>query len=100
MKTRVSLVNKCLAIFGAAIVLIIAGTLSVPWQRSSALVQDYQLEVARQLADLWLNSMFESDGFEDEGVRIDLVWVDEVGNGDSFIERAKEYFLNEDKFLN
>ena len=45
MKTRVSLVNKCLAIFGAAIVLIIAATLSVPWQRSSALVQDYQLEV-------------------------------------------------------
>ena len=96
MKTRVSLVNKCLAIFGAAIVLIIAGTLSVPWQRSSALVQDYQLEVARQLADLWLNSMFESDGFEDEGVRIDLVWVDEIGNGDSFVERAKEFFLNED----
>ena len=100
MSSRVSLVNKCLAIFGAAIVLIISSTLAVPWLRSSALVQDYQLEVARQLADLWINSMFELDGFEDEDVRISLVWVDSIGTGSSFVERARDWFLNEETLVN
>ncbi len=99
MRSRVSLANKCLAIFGSAIVIIIASTLAVPWMRSGDLVQNYQLEVARQLADLWINSMFESGGFEDEDVSIHFVLVSEIGSSEeSFDVRARSVFLqNEDQ---
>ncbi len=94
MGTRLSLANKCLAIFGCAIVLIIASTLAVPWVRSSSLVQEYQLEVAQQLAQLWINSKVESRDFEDEDVIIQLVYLDEINNGNStFEERARSEFL-------
>ncbi|MEE2912485.1 MAG: HAMP domain-containing sensor histidine kinase [Planctomycetota bacterium] len=67
--------------------------------RSDDLVQDYQLEVARQLSDLWINSMFESDRFEDEDVSIHFVLVSEVGSSrESFDERARAVFLNQDGF--
>ncbi len=90
MGSRLSLANKCLAIFGCAIVVIIASTLAVPWARTSALVQDYQLEVAGQLADLWLDSKVTSKGFEDDDVTIQLIKIDEIISGkNTFIDRAK-----------
>ena len=96
MGTRVSLANKCLAIFGCAIVVIIASTLAVPWARSSALVQDYQLEVSEQLADLWLQSKVVAEGFEDDDVAIQLVYLENIGIGDdSFLKRARNVFLQE-----
>ena len=100
MGSRVSLANKCLAIFGAAIVIIIASTLAVPWVRSSTVVQEYQLEVARQLADLWVDSLFETEGFEDEDVTITLSWVNQIGGGNSFVERARDYFSDQDTHSN
>ncbi|MBC8309613.1 MAG: HAMP domain-containing histidine kinase [Phycisphaerales bacterium] len=94
MRSRLSLANKCLAIFGCAIVVIIASTLAVPWARTSALVQEYQLEVAGQLADLWINSKVESKGFEDEDVIIQLIKLHEIGSGNqTFIERARNKLL-------
>ena len=97
MRSRVSLANKCLAIFGFAIVIIIASTLSVPWMRSDDLVQDYQLEVARQLADLWeTNHKIDSGGFEYEEVRIRYVLLNEIrDSGDTFDERAKSIFFSQ-----
>jgi two-component system sensor histidine kinase BarA len=56
MSRGISLANKCLMLFGCAVVVILIGALSVPWLRTSALVQDYQLEVSRQLADAWLQA--------------------------------------------
>jgi signal transduction histidine kinase len=96
MGARVSLANKCLAIFGSAIVIIIASTLAVPWMRSVNLVQDYQLEVARQLADLWINS--ELTGvFAHEDVNIRLVPIhNKGGSDDTFDERAISFFLNQE----
>lgn len=96
MRSRVSLANKCLAIFGCAIVIIIASTLSVPWMRSDDLVQDYQLEVARQLADLWeTNHKIDSGAFDYEDVRIRYVLLNEIGDSvDTFDERAKSVFLH------
>lgn len=89
MGSRVSLANKCLAIFGTANVIIIACLLAVPWMNSSAVVQDYQLEVARQLSDLWINSKVESEAFEDEDVNIHLVRINEINhNEDEFVDRA------------
>ena len=96
MRSRVSLANKCLAIFGCAIVIIIASTLAVPWMRSDDLVQNYQLEVARQLADLWIKSDLTA-GFTHEDVSIRLVLLNETGGGDdTFDERAGSFFTNQE----
>jgi two-component system, NarL family, sensor histidine kinase BarA len=49
----ISLANKCLLLFGGAIVLIVLMALSVPWIRMYSLVDDGQLEVSRQLVSAW-----------------------------------------------
>ncbi|MEC9234485.1 MAG: HAMP domain-containing sensor histidine kinase [Planctomycetota bacterium] len=51
MATGLSLANKCQLLFGAAIVVLLAGVLAVPWFRSSELVANAQLEIARRTAD-------------------------------------------------
>ena len=48
-----SLANKCLLLFGGALVLIVLSALSVPWLRMNALVDEGQLELSRQLVDAW-----------------------------------------------
>lgn len=50
----ISLANKCLLLFGGAIVLIVLTALSVPWLRMNALVDDGQLALSRQMADTWI----------------------------------------------
>jgi len=96
MGSRVSLANKCIAIFGTANVIIIACLLAVPWMNSAAVVQEYQLEVARQLADLWFDSKIETDVFEDEDVKIQLLMIHEVDhNEDGFVDRALASFRSQ-----
>jgi signal transduction histidine kinase len=96
MGSRVSLANKCIAIFGTANVIIIACLLAVPWMNSAAVVQEYQLEVARQLADLWFDSKIETDVFEDEDVKIQLLMIHEVDhNKDGFVDRALASFRSQ-----
>lgn len=95
MGSRVSLANKCLAIFGCAIVVIIASTLAVPWVRSSALVHDYQIEVSQQLTDLWLIGEGAFDG-EDTGVTIRRLELTEIAIGDNtFAQRARNVFVQD-----
>ena len=97
MSSHLSLANKCLVIFGCAIVVIIASTLAVPWARTSALVQEYQIEVSQQLADLWMQSKVDTEGFDDEDVTIRLIYLHAIGGGDaSFIERARNNILKAD----
>ncbi|MEX2219275.1 MAG: HAMP domain-containing sensor histidine kinase [Phycisphaerales bacterium] len=48
-----SLANKCLLLFGGAVVLIVLAALSVPWLRMNALVDQGQLELSRHLVDAW-----------------------------------------------
>jgi signal transduction histidine kinase len=94
MRSRVSLANKCLAIFGCAIVIIIASILAVPWARSSSLVHDYQIEVSGQLADLWMQPKIATKGIADDDVTTQLVKLDDIGIGDnSFLERARNKIL-------
>ncbi|MBK7404683.1 MAG: HAMP domain-containing histidine kinase [Phycisphaerales bacterium] len=50
---RVSLADKCLILFGGAVVLIVLVALSVPWLRMGALVDGGQLELSRNLAKVW-----------------------------------------------
>lgn len=50
---RVSLADKCVILFGGAVVLIVLVALSVPWIRMGALVDAGQLELHRTLARAW-----------------------------------------------
>ena len=56
MASGLSLANKCQLLFGAAIVLLLAGVLAVPWFRSSSLVESAQGEIARKMADTQADS--------------------------------------------
>ncbi len=49
----ISLANKCLLLFGAAVVLIIVAALAVPWIRMNAIVDEAQRDLSRQLVDVW-----------------------------------------------
>ena len=59
MVPGISLANKCQLLFGFAVVMILAAALSVPWIGTRLLVRDYQIEVARQIADAWLADRIE-----------------------------------------
>src|SRR5690606_14137331 len=49
----ISLANKCLLLFGAAVVLIIVAALTVPWMRMNAIVEEDQREISRRLVEWW-----------------------------------------------
>jgi signal transduction histidine kinase len=49
----ISLANKCLLLFGAAVVFIIAAALFVSWLRMSAIVDESQRELSRELVESW-----------------------------------------------
>ncbi len=53
MWRRLSLANKCLLLFGAAVILIIVAALSVPWLRMNSIVDEGQYEASRQLVFEW-----------------------------------------------
>jgi len=96
MVPGISLANKCQLLFGFAVVVILAAALSVPWFRTRLLVHDYQVEVARQIADAWLADRIElgrlgapgvaghefgelSGASDDEPIlRLAFVWADRV----------------------
>jgi two-component system sensor histidine kinase BarA len=50
-----SLANKCLLLFGAALVFIVAAALSIPALRLWRLVDDSQIRVSRDLVELWID---------------------------------------------
>jgi signal transduction histidine kinase len=49
----ISLANKCLLLFGLAVVLIILAALTVPWLRMNAIVDEAQRDLSRQLVTVW-----------------------------------------------
>lgn len=51
---RISLADKCLLLFGGAVVLIVAFALFLPGIRMNKLVDEGQHEVSRQLMDAWV----------------------------------------------
>ncbi len=53
MLGRLSLATKCLLLFGAATVLIISSALAVPWFKMNSMVDETELEVARQVLSTW-----------------------------------------------
>jgi len=50
---RISLADKCLLLFGGAVLLIVGVALVLPWLRMNRLVEEGQLEVSRSLVGAW-----------------------------------------------
>lgn len=49
----ISLANKCLLLFGGAVVLIVIAALTIPFLRMGTLVDEGQLDTSRQLMGVW-----------------------------------------------
>ena len=101
MGSRLSLANKCLAIFGAVILIIIVVMLSIPWTRTTTLIHNYQEELhnyqeelASQLADEWLLAgEFGLSEEDDASLDIRLLFVEDIeDSADHFESRAKKIF--------
>lgn len=96
---RVSLANKCLIVFGCANAAILALALAVPWFRTYTVVREYQLEVASQLTDAWLEARFThtselpDDSMPQTFTGLDIVFVPVDGiNPSPFITAATAAF--------
>ena len=93
--TRISLANKSRLWFGSAVVLLVAGALSVPWLRTSTLVNQSQLEVSRQLADTWFENGFSLGRSEGLAIPMRVVQVAQVvpeSESDRLLVKAIEHF--------
>ncbi len=64
-----SLSNKCQLLFGVAVAFILFGALAVPWVRDHAMITDSQIEVARQLADAWLDDHIQLGTLQEWGLK-------------------------------
>jgi two-component system sensor histidine kinase BarA len=88
---RLSLANKCQLIFSAAVLVILAAALSVPWIRTQRLVAESQLEVSRQLAETWIENGFDLGRSEGSEIPMRVIRLDGLRDdleGDPFVERA------------
>ncbi len=111
MVSGISLANKCQLLFGFAVLLIVAGALSVPWIWTQQLVRESQADVARQFAGAWLEGEMFLGSVWYEGLPRDLsellaedddqtMWltfvrvreIDAEGEADPFIRAALDRF--------
>ncbi len=117
MLRRLSLANKCLFLFGGAIVAILLAALTAPYFRMSALVDDGQLEISRQMVSMWekLDDRFQTDpslqgGFgptpgdptEYAGVnarRLSVEQADGLAKNDPFLRSALDRFRSDPERL-
>ena len=98
----ISLANKCLLLFGGAVVLIVVAALAAPWIRMNSLVDEGQLELSRQLVHVWEQLQAEEGGpaatgepVEHAGVvarRMTLDAANALGEQDKFIRKALRVF--------
>lgn len=107
MAAGISLANKIQLVFGCAVVAILIGVLAVPWNRTGALVRDFQLEEARRIADAWLSDRIdlglfsESGGASDEAgaslLRLTYVLAARIDPDDpgSFVAQAMRAFRDD-----
>src|SRR3954470_1878750 len=102
----ISLANKCLLMFGGAVVLIVLLALSVPWFRMNSLVDEGQLEVSRQLVDTWARLDADepqdrpgrTEGVEHAGIRAVRLTLEEADAKSSdlpFVGRAVKLFRSD-----
>ncbi len=117
MLRRLSLANKCLLLFGGAIVAILLAALVAPYFRMSSLVDEGQLEISRQMVAMWekLDDRFQNDpafqgGFgpapgdpaEYAGVnarRLSVQQADGLAKNDPFLRSALARFRSDPERL-
>lgn len=107
MSRGVSLANKCLILFGCAIVAILVGALLVPWVGVRTLIHENQVEIAGQVSDAWLAGKLELGGLQpghrtdlevagpDGGMKVSWVPIDDIdttADPDAFTSRALKEF--------
>ena len=110
MTRGISLANKCLILFGCAIVAILVGALLVPWVGVRTLVHENQIEVARQVSDAWLAGKIKLGGLRylrkteldvgDGSDGMQLSWVptadiDVQAEPNAFISKAMKTFTSD-----
>lgn len=101
----ISLANKCLLLFGMAVVLIIVAALAVPWLRMTAIVEESQRDLSRQLVVVWERAAREQAGLgpvlhagPEEVVgdaRVTLLGLEQAGmrsGSDAFLAKALRQF--------
>jgi signal transduction histidine kinase len=96
--TRISLASKSRLIFGTAVVLLVAGALSIPWIRTKTLIDQSQLEVSRQLAETWIENGFSLGRSEGAPIPMRIVLVESVvpeAESDRALVEAMEHFEGE-----
>ena len=77
MRSGLSLANKCLLLFGGVIVLVVLAAATAPWLRMNALVDEGQLEVARQMVSVWDRLDHEAlDGPAAPGLTVERAGID------------------------
>ena len=84
----ISLANKVLLLFGGAIALTVLLALSIPWVRMYRLVDDTQLQVSRELMDVWQTIEADSPAalrFRGRPVEHGGVWAEPIS-----VEQARE----------
>jgi len=100
MWRNISLANKCLLLFGAAIVLIVFAALLAPWLRMNALVGDVQQELSRQLVSAWERTERENPGGQASAsfgvVRLGMEEATEKAEQDKDLARALAFFERAD----
>lgn len=93
--TGLSLANKCLLLFGGAVILIVALALVFPLLRMNGLVERGQLELSRQMVDAWLAAGGESDATGEPrtlaGITARRVEVREAESLEEDLERARAW---------
>ena len=108
MAQGISLANKCLLLFGIAVVVIVTSSMVVPWMRVRTIVDSSQLETSRQIARLvekngvGSNLLLNPDQTgliqADDGLTLRFIdwtaWVvggeETVGSGGAFDRKARE----------
>ncbi|MCA9293957.1 MAG: HAMP domain-containing histidine kinase [Phycisphaerales bacterium] len=78
MARGISLANKCLLLFGLAVVVIVAAALVVPWVRMRVVVDDAQREASRQLARAWGEELLNGNARLEDGQRVTTMLGSEV----------------------
>jgi two-component system sensor histidine kinase BarA len=80
MVSGISLANKSLLLFGFAVVVILAAALSVPWIRTRMLIDEFQIEEARRVAESWLSDRIQLGTLVTPGAY--AADLDEIAEGD------------------
>jgi two-component system sensor histidine kinase BarA len=110
MSRGISLANKCLILFGCAIVIILVGALLVPWVGVRSLVHENQIEIAGQVSEAWLAGKIKLGGLHQlrrtelevagpgGGMHVSWVPVDDIdikSDPDAFPSQALQTFATD-----